>query len=157
MEINITFVTQIIIFILHIIFCKKYIWPYVINIIERRKKEINIEYIKIIKAKNKILILKKKMKGIINKNKKIASNIILEAYKESNFIINRAKKKAIYEYKNKLFEAKLYINNKKDYIYKDFYKNINNIITTILIKITKNTFNKKLDNKLINKFLKKYK
>ncbi len=157
MEINITFIVQILVFIIYVFLCKKYIWPYINNVIEKRKNDILKENLKIKYIKDKILNLKNKFKYIKNINKKKAFNIILQAKNKSKLLIEKYEKKAIYEYKKILFEAKLVLYNKKKNMYNNFYKNISNILKIILIKITKNTFNNELNNKFINKILKKFK
>ncbi len=157
MEINITFIVQIIIFIFYLIFCKKYIWPYLNKKINKRKENILSEYNKIKKIKRIILILKNRINKIIDKNKKISSFIILEANKKSKSIIDNTKKKAFKKYKKILSNNRIKIKNEKKIMYNDFYKNINYILNNMLIKITKNNFNKKLNNDYINELLKKYK
>ncbi len=157
MEINITVIFQIIIFLLYIYLCKKYVWPYINNIIERRQKEIYIEYKKIDSIKNNILFLKNKAKKIISDSKKKSIEILLEAKYESNLLIKKSKKKAKYEYKNIINQAKFKINIEKKKIYSNFFKKISNILNLMLIKITNNTFDSKLNNKFIYKILKNYK
>lgn len=157
MEINVTFLIQILVFIIYVYLCKKYIWPYVNNIIEKRKNDILKEQIKIKNIKNNILYLKNKIKKLKYKNKKKILNIILNVRKKSKKIINKAKKKAFYEYKKIIYENKINLYNEKKELYNNFYKNISKILNLILIKITKNTFNEKLNNEYINKILKKFK
>ncbi len=157
MEINITVIFQIIIFLLYIYLCKKYVWPYINNIIEKRQKEIYIEYKKIDNIKNNILFLKNKAKKIINDSKKKSFKILLEAKYEGILLIKKAKRKAKYEYKNIINKAKFEINIEKKNIYNNFFKKISNILNLMLIKITNNTFNSKLNNKFIYKILKNYK
>ncbi len=153
MEINVTFLVQIFIFIVYIYFCQKYIWPYINKIIKKRKKDILLEYRKIKNIKKKILILKNKFKNIIRKNKEIASIIISEAKKKGELIVNKSKIKALNKYNRILYKLKIKINKEKNIIYKQFYKRISFLLKKILIKITKNTFNKNLDNNFIKKIL----
>ncbi len=158
MEINITILVQMIIFIFYIIFCIKYIWPYINKVIEKRKKKIYLENCKIIKFKKELLLLKEKIRKNILREKKEVSKIILEAKNNSIFLSKKYKKKAIQKYKNLLYESKKKISFKKKIIYEKLYKNISIIINTILINITSKVFNdKKKENQFINKMLDKFK
>ncbi len=156
MEINVTVLIQMIMFLFYIIFCIKYIWPYINKVIKKRQKKIYLENYKIKKAKKKILSLKKKIQEDLLNSKKISSKIILEAKNNSNFLIKKYKIKAKKKYKSILYEAKRYNIIQKKIMYEKFFKNISNITYSILIDITLNTFNKKIDNKYISKILDKF-
>ncbi len=158
MEINITVLIQMIIFFLYIIFCIKFIWPYINKVIEKRQKKIYLENFKIKKTKNKLIYLKEKIKKSISNQKKKSFKIILKAKNDGINLFKKYEKKAIQRYKILLYEVKQKIFLKKKKIYKKFYKNISVIINKILINITLKIFNdKKKDNKFINKILNKFK
>ncbi len=157
MKINITFLIQTILFIFYIYLCIKFIWPYINNVIEKRKKKLYFELKKIKNAKFKILKLNKEIeiKKIIRKN--IFLKIENEIKQSKLNLFNKYKKKAKFKYNKIINEAKLKINLEKIYMYNNFNKNIYKIIYLILKKTTYNTFNEKLDNKFISKILNKYK
>ncbi len=158
MEINITILIQMIIFIFYIIFCIKYIWPYINKVIEKRQKKIYLENCKIIEAKKELLLLKKKIKKKILQGEKKFSKIILEAKNNSIFLSKKYKKKAFIKYKHLLYKSKKKIYFRKKIIYEKLYENISIIINTILVNITSKVFNnKKKENQFINKMLDKFK
>ncbi len=156
MKINLTFLIQIISFIFYILFCIKYIWPYIDNILEKRKNILLLKFKKIKDAKSKINYLNEK----IIKKKKLNKKIILKMNNNLKYIkknlIKKYKKQAKYEYYKIINDAKLKIKIKKNIMYNNFNNNISNIINIILKKITYNIFNEKLDNKFINKLLKDF-
>ncbi len=156
MIINITFFIQIILFIFYILFCIKYIWPYVDRVLEKRKNILLVKFKKIKDAKLKINYLNKKIINKIEKNKKFFSKMKNELEFLKKKLIKKYKKKAKYEYYKIIDNAKLKIKIKKKNMYDNFNKNISNIINFLLKKITCKIFNKKLDNKFINKLLKDF-
>ncbi len=156
MEINATLIVQMIAFIIYLFFCMYYIWPYVANVIEKRKKkllsfaeELNILKLEISKINKDIL--KKKIY-----EKKISFHIIKKAKIKGKNILQKYKTKAYLEYNKIITEAKYRINIERELAFKNFYKNISKMILSILIKVTRNTFNENLDNKLINKVISKF-
>ncbi len=157
MEINVTVLIQMIIFLFYIIFCVKYIWPYINKVIEKRQKKIYLENKKIKKIKKKFLFFKNEIKKKILNSKKLSSKIILEAKNNSILLIEKYKIKAKKEYKKILYEASKENIIQKKIMYEKFFKNISDIINLILINITSNTFDKKIDNKYISKVLNKFK
>lgn len=157
MEINITVLVQMIMFFFYIFFCIKYIWPYINKVIKKRQKKIYLENYKIKKAKKKFLNFKKKNEEEFLNIKKISYKIISEAKNNSILLMKKYKKKAKKKYKNILYEAKKYNVIQKKIMYKNFFKNISNITSSILTDITLNTFNKKIDNKYISKILNRFK
>ncbi len=157
MEINITILVQMIIFSFYIIFCIKYIWPYVNKVIEKRQKKIYSENKKIEKIKKKILFLKNKIKKKILNSKKLSSKIISEAKNNSILLTKKYKIKAKKQYNDILYKAKEKNIIQRKIMHEKFLKDISNTINLILISITSNTFDKKIDNKYINKVLNKFK
>ncbi len=156
MIINVTFFIQIILFIFYIFFCIKYIWPYVENILEKRKKILLLKFEKIKNAEFKINSLNKEIIDKKELNKKIISNMDNDLKHIKKHLIKKYKKQAKYEYYKIINNAKLKIKMKKKFMYSNFNKDIYNIINFLLKKITYKTFNKKLDNKFINKLLKNF-
>ncbi len=149
MQINITFLCQIILFIFYILFSIKYIWPYINNIIEKRKSSIIVQLNNIKKFKLKINNLKKKIKKQEFIYEQKVFNMMNEINLIKNKILKEYRKKAKYEYNKILNNSKIEININKRKMYNDFKKNIYNILYTILKDITYNNFNKKIDNKII--------
>ncbi len=158
MEINITILVQMIIFIFYIIFCIKYIWPYINKVIEKRKKKIYLENCKIKKIKKKIFLLKEKIKKDILCKEKEVFKIILKAKNNGILLSKKYKKKANEKYKSILHKAKQDIFFKKKCIYEKIYKKLSIIINKILIHITSKVFiDKEKENKFISKILDKFK
>ncbi len=157
MEINITFVIQMIAFFFYLFFTMNYIWPYVENIIEKRKKKISFFIKKLKIVKNKIKYIKKKISKIKKEKKNTAFEIISKAELKGSNILKKYKDKAFLEYKKIIFNSNIQINLEKEIMYKNFYKDISKIICFVLTKITQKTLDKKIDNKLINKIIRKIK
>ncbi len=153
MQINITFLIQIISFIFYIFFCIKYIWPYVNDVLNKRKKKLYLKFKEIKNAKLKINNLKNKIKEQKILNKEIILKINNDLEYTRKYLLKKYKKEAIFKYNKIIKNAELKINIKKKIMYDNFNKNVSNIIYIILKQITYKIFNKKLDNKFINKIL----
>ncbi len=149
MQINMTFLSQIILFIFYILFSIKYIWPYVNNIIEKRKLSIIVKLNNIKKFKLKISNLKKKIKKQEFIYEQKVCNMMNEINLIKDKILKEYRRKAKYEYNKILNNSKIEININRRKMYNDFKKNIYNILYVILKDITYNNFNKKIDNKII--------
>ncbi len=156
MEINVTFIIQIILFFIYMYLVFKYIWPYLNKVIEKRKKDISISFIKIQENKEKILVLEKEIKSKKKYSDKIVLNIINKAKIKAKKIIDESKDLAKIEYKKIILNAKNEVLIEKKIMYKLFYNEIDKTIYFILIKLTNNILNKKLDNEYIKKLIKNY-
>ncbi len=157
MEINVTLLSQMLFFIIYILLCIKYIWPYINNVIEKRQRDIILEQTKIIDAKKKLLHIENKIKNILLKTRHRSKKIISNAKYKGLIIINKSKFKAKNKYKKILDNAKIQIDMEKKILYKKFSKNASYIVSDILSKITLNIFDKNLNNKFIKKVINKCK
>ncbi len=155
MEINITFIGQLIAFIFYILFCMKYIWPYINKVIEKRQKKIYISFLQLEKNKNKIIKINNLIESKIKKYKDRSYKIIFNAKIKGKYIIDQYKLKANLEYNKIISDAKLNIKIEKKKMYDNFNKNISKLIEKILFNITSGFFNKDLDDKYIKKMLNK--
>ncbi len=157
MEINVTLLSQMLFFFIYVLLCIKYVWPYINDVIEKRQRDIILEQSKIKDAKKKLLEIEKKIQKILIKTKNKSAKIISNAKYNGLLLINNSKIKAKHEYNKILLNIKNEIDIEKKKLYKDFSKNISNIINLILIEITENIFDKNSNNKFINKIINKYK
>lgn len=153
MNLNATFLGQIISFIFFVWFCMKYIWPPVIKIIEERKKEIENGLIYTQEAKKKLdLINKNKKKEIIFAQKQ-AKIILKKAYDEKARILDIAKKKAEIEKQKIIDTAVLNIEIKRKKIFEELKNNIATLAISIAEKIIIQSINKSESNNVIKRYI----
>lgn len=155
MQLNATILGQTISFILFVLFCMKYVWPPIINVIEKRQKKISdglifFERTKKDLEKTKIIIEKKILEAERN-----AKKIIENANKKSIKILENIKKEAIIE-KNKIIkEAYLEIDIKIKKSYDEMRKKISNLIIQGAEKIIQSSLSESNHSIIIKKILSK--
>ncbi|MBS1270525.1 MAG: ATP synthase subunit b [Gammaproteobacteria bacterium] len=91
MNINITLIGQTIAFAVFVWFCMKYIWPPIMNALEARKKEIADGLAAAEKGRKAEDLGKEKAIGIVKDAKSQAQEILGNAEKRRNEIIEEAK------------------------------------------------------------------
>ncbi|MCV2506437.1 MAG: F0F1 ATP synthase subunit B [Candidatus Lightella neohaematopini] len=158
MNINATIIGQTVAFVIFVIFCMKYIWPPLINIIETRQKEINdgLDFAK--QAKLEIIKSKQIAADTIANARLEAENIIKLARKHEEKIINDAKMLANKEYKYIISQADIKINNNYDQVKQLLYEQINSLILASTKKVISYYINEyKVDDILINEIINKIK
>lgn len=94
MNINATILGQAIAFVLFVWFCMKYIWPSLIQMIEKRQKEIADDLAYAEKARKESLLAQQNTVQIMEEAKAEAFAIIEQANKQKLQILKEAKQEA---------------------------------------------------------------
>ncbi len=94
MNINATILGQAIAFILFVVFCMKYVWPPIMDAIEKRQKEVSEGLAAAEKAKQDLDIAQANVTDQLKKAKEDAQVIIEQANKRRAQIIDDAKAEA---------------------------------------------------------------
>lgn len=97
MEPNLTFVGQLISFVLFVLFCMKYVWPPLTQIMRDRQKTIAEGLEKAAAAEKQLEQANDAASGEIEEAKKQAAELIAQARNRGSQIVEEAKQKAIEE------------------------------------------------------------
>lgn len=104
MEINATFLGQAVAFLIFVVLCMKYVWPPLMNVLEKRQKEIADGLANAEKAKKNLELAKSNASDTLRSAKIEAQKIIDEANKQRTMILDRATEEATNE-KARIVEA----------------------------------------------------
>lgn len=104
MEINATFLGQAVAFVIFVVLCMKYVWPPLMNALEKRQKEIADGLANAEKAKKNLELAKTNAAEALRQAKAQAQQIIDDANKQRSMILDRAAEEATNE-KNRIVEA----------------------------------------------------
>ncbi len=104
MEINATFLGQAVAFVIFVAVCMKYVWPPLMDALEKRQKEIADGLANAEKAKKNLELAKTNAAEALRQAKAEAQQIIDDANKQRAMILDRATEEATTE-KNRIVEA----------------------------------------------------
>ena len=155
MNINATIFGQAIAFVIFVMFCMKYVWPVIINVIENRKHEIAESFASIDRANKEIYLKQIHAKEQLEKAKKEYLIIIEEANQRSIKIIEEAKDKAKKEHNRIIAEAGLKIEFERKCIQEELRKKIAKLIIAGAEKIIEHSINENINIDIINKVIAK--
>ncbi len=94
MNITATLIGQMVTFAIFVLFCMKYVWPALINVMETREKRIADGLDAADRADKDLELAKKKASEELKEAKSQAANIVDQANKRANQIVEDAKAKA---------------------------------------------------------------
>lgn len=153
MNINATIIGQTIAFVIFVLFCMKYIWPPLINIIEEREKKIKKDLMFAENAKKNLILINNESNIFIKKIKKKTKNLINNVIFLKKNIINKAKIEAKIEYIKIIKKTKKKIKIEYKYIYEKLKKKIIKIILINTKKIIEHSINTNINNNIINNII----
>lgn len=153
MNINSTILGQTIAFILFILFCMKYVWPAIIDIIEKRQKEIANGLIYTEKAKQTLNLARSEADQYIGKAKIEAQSIIEQANKYKNYILDKAKSDAEIERKRIMQKMSIEIDVERKRVSDELHKQISMLIIAGIEKVTEQSIHEDLHSKIIDKIV----
>ena len=104
MEINATFLGDAVAFVIFVVLCMKYVWPPLMNALEKRQKEIADGLANAEKAKKNLELAKTNAAEALRQAKAEAQQIIDDANKQRSMILDRAAEEATNE-KNRIVQA----------------------------------------------------
>ena len=94
MEINATFLGQAVAFLIFVVCCMKWVWPPLMNVLEKRQKEIADGLAAADKAKKNLELAKTSSAEALRNAKIEAQKIIDEANKQRSLILDKAEQEA---------------------------------------------------------------
>jgi len=156
MNLNATLIGQTISFILFVFFCMKYIWPPIIQNINYRQKKIRSGLIFSNQAKLDLIFAKIEAQKEITEAKKIAKNILQDAYDRKYSILKTAKILATKESNNLLDKAKFEIKLHYKKSFEKLITEIENLSITLAEKIIKKSVKKSEYKTTIKMFLSRF-
>lgn len=104
MEINATFLGQAVAFLIFVVLCMKFVWPPLMDVLEKRQKEIADGLSNAEKAKKNLELAKSNAADTLRNAKVEAQKIIDEANKQRSMILDRAAEEATNE-KTRILDA----------------------------------------------------
>ncbi|BAH82877.1 F0F1 ATP synthase subunit B [Candidatus Ishikawella capsulata] len=153
MNINATLLGQAIAFIIFVMFCMKYVWPPLINIIEQRQKEIADELALIQNEKKELISAQTKVTNSLIQAKKEASIIIEQAEKRYMQILNTAKCEAEKESERIILQAQAKINLQYKQLREQLNKELVMLVITATEKVLEQSLDETTNKEIINKSL----
>ncbi|MDT4332842.1 F0F1 ATP synthase subunit B [Methylomonas sp. MED-D] len=109
MSINLTLIGQMITFALLVWFTEKYVWSYLLGVLEERRKKIAEGLAAAERGQEEIKLAEKKAKSILKEAKEQSSEIVGAAQKRANLLVEDAKDQAKKEGERLLEAAKAQI------------------------------------------------
>lgn len=97
MNINLTLIGQSIAFIFFVLFCMKFIWPYIIRALEEREKRIADGLLAAERAEKNLELVQHKVADQMREAKEEAAKIVEQANRRAQQIVEEAKEKAVAE------------------------------------------------------------
>jgi F-type H+-transporting ATPase subunit b len=91
MNINLTLIGQAISLFIFVWFCMKYIWPPIINALQEREKQVADGLAAAEAGQNKLVEADRRLSDLVNKGKEQAGEIIAQAQKRGDDILEEAK------------------------------------------------------------------
>ena len=91
MNINLTLIGQAISLFIFVWFCMKYIWPPIINALQEREKQVADGLAAAEAGQNKLVEADRRLSDLVNKGKEQAVEIITQAQKRGDDILEEAK------------------------------------------------------------------
>ncbi|MXP51438.1 F0F1 ATP synthase subunit B [Pantoea sp. SoEX] len=153
MNINATILGQTISFILFVLFCMKYVWPPIINAIEKRQKEIDesLKFIK--KAKEDANLTLVNAEDHLKKAKQTAKFIIDQVNNNRMQILEKAKAEANNERIRIIEEAQHEIDLKRDIVCEELRKKLATLVIIGAEKIIKRSIDRNINNDIIDELI----
>jgi len=152
-NLNATILGQAIAFVLFVLFCMKYVWPPIINAIEKRQKEIADGLAFAENAKKDLELAQVNSTEQINKAKLQAQVIIEQANKRKSQIIEEAKAEAEQQRSQILAQTETEIEAKHQRSYEELRKKIAVLAVIGAQKIIEQSIDEKVNSDIIDKLV----
>ncbi|UDG81773.1 ATP synthase subunit b [Candidatus Profftia lariciata] len=153
MNLNATILGQTIAFILFVWFCMKYVWPPIINAIEKRQKEIADTILRAESAKKDFYLAQINTTNQIKQAKANAYLILEEANKRKAQIINTAKIDANIEHTKIVAQAKTTINEELNRVREELRQQISTLVIAGAEKIIERSLNNTAHSDIIDQLI----
>ncbi|WP_158367046.1 F0F1 ATP synthase subunit B [Candidatus Williamhamiltonella defendens] len=153
MNLNATILGQAIAFVLFVLFCMKYVWPPIINAIEKRQKEIADGLAFAENAKKDLELAHVNSTEQINKAKLQAQVIIEQANKRKSHILEEAKAEAEQQRSQILAQTEIEIEAQHQRCYEELRKKIAVLAVMGAQKIIEQSIDEKVNSDIIDQLV----
>ncbi|WWO97132.1 MAG: F0F1 ATP synthase subunit B [Candidatus Dasytiphilus stammeri] len=153
MNINATILGQLVSFIIFVIFCMKYIWPPILNAIEKRQKEISDGLSDAEKAKITLKYAQQKSKEQLIQSHNQVLKILDQAHQKSIQILDKVSKEAQKERKRIILLAKREIESSHQRVREELRKEVVLLTIAVTEKLLENSGNEKINKNIIDKII----
>lgn len=127
MNFNATIIGQTIAFAFFVWFCMKFVWPLLLGMIEAREKRIADGLAAAEKGEQKLIEAGQKYEELVEEGKQQAANIIAQAHKRHDEIVDEAKINAREEGERIIHAARSEIDQEKEMAREDLRKQVGNL------------------------------
>lgn len=153
MNLNATIIGQAIAFFLFVIFCMKYVWPPLIEAIEKRQKEIFESIASTERAKKDLDLAQTNMVEQLKKTKEQIHIMIEKANKRKLQILENAKAEAEQERKKIILQAKAEIDADRKRAYEELRKKIAELVIIGIERVINYSVDEKINKTIIDTML----
>nr|AAO45906.1 ATP synthase subunit b [Buchnera aphidicola] len=153
MNLNSTILGQSISFFLFVWFCMKYIWPPILITIEKRQKNISDSLNFVKKEKENLKIDQEKVKKEIKNQKQAALNLLNEAKKQRNIILEEARKSAEKEKNKFMIKARSDIDLERIKMQEELTQYVGKIAISIAEKVIQRSIKKNENNDIMKELI----
>lgn len=153
MEINATFLGQAVAFLIFVVLCMKYVWPPLMNVLEKRQKEIADGLANAEKAKKNLELAKSNASDTLRSAKIEAQKIIDEANKQRTMILDRATEEATNEKARIVEAAKAEIEAERNKAREELRAEVINLAVAGAEKILDKKMDASSDHRLVKKIV----
>lgn len=151
MSINLTLIGQMITFTLLVWFTEKYVWSYLYNVLEERKKKIADGLAAAEKGQEEIKLAEKKATTLLKEAKTQSAEIISSAQKRANELVEESKLQAQKEGERLLAAAKAQIEQETLQARENLRKEVSALALRAAEQILKEEIDKAKHQTLLNK------
>ncbi|MCW5196819.1 F0F1 ATP synthase subunit B [Buchnera aphidicola (Pemphigus obesinymphae)] len=153
MNLNSTILGQSISFFLFVWFCMKYIWPPILITIEKRQKDISDSLNFVKKEKENLKIDQEKVKKEIKNQRQAALNLLNEAKKQRNIILEEARKSAEKEKNKFMIKARSDIDLERIKMQEELTQYVGKIAISIAEKVIQRSIKKNENNDIMKELI----
>ncbi|AJC50163.1 F0F1 ATP synthase subunit B [Coxiella endosymbiont of Amblyomma americanum] len=153
MDINASLIIQMLVFAIFIVLTMKFVWPSVMQALEKRRKNIADGLAAAEKGYKKLKLSEKKEKESLTRTKAQAMKIIEQAHQRANYIILVAKSKAREERTQLLQLAKNDIDQEYNTVKIKLLKQVSDIVVESTQKILQREVNKASHDRLLDELI----
>ena len=151
MNINATFLGQAVAFLIFAVLCMKFVWPPLMEMLEKRQKEIADGLTAAEKAKKNLELANEGAKETLRQARSEAQKIIDNANKERSLIIDKAAQEAVDEKKRILEQAKIEIEAEKNKVKEELRAEYASLVMAGVQKVIGDRAEKSTDEAMLKK------
>ncbi len=154
MSFNMTFIVQIIVFLIFVAICMKWIWPPIANAISTRQKEIEDSLNSAREAKQKVELSITEASRVVEEAKVQAQSIVDNANRTKAQIIDKATADAKLEKERIIKTAQAEIVAERNKVKEELRKEVSDLAVASAKKIIQDKMNPKAKSAFVDSFIK---